>query len=153
MSEYIYSWEFDDRKNRWSLWYIIAVSFVLWLSIWWFLTKQYWLSFIILLIWGLVYFVENNSEDIVEVKISNLWVKIASVFYNFSSINSFWIVYKWEQAVLLRFNLNKKWIKSIDVKLDNTILEQVKGILPNYLTETPKIELTFSEKLIQLLKL
>lgn len=153
MSENIYSWEFEDNKNRSSLWYIIALSIVLWLSIWWFFTKQYWMSFIILLIAGLVYFVENNSEDVVEVSINELWVKIAWLFYDFKSIESFWIVYKWEEAILLRLNLNKRWIRNIDVKVDNNIVNDIKMTLWNYIEETPKIELSFSEKMIQLLKL
>lgn len=153
MAENIYSWEFDDNKNRWSLWYIIALSFVIWISIWWFFTKQYWMSFIVLLIAWLVYFVENNSEDLVEVKITNLWVKIAWVFYDFTGIESFWIVYKWAEPVLLRLNLNKKWLRNIDVKIDSSIVKDVKDVLSNYIEETPKIELTFSEKMIKLLKL
>ncbi len=153
MSEYIYSWEFEDKKNRWALWYVIAISFVLWLSIWWFFTKQYWLSFIILLIGGLVYFVENNSEDIIEVKINNEWVKIASVFYDFSTIISFWIVYNWNEPVLLRLFLNKKWLSTIDVKITKDILVEVKNALSNYKWEINKIELSLSDKLIQLLKL
>jgi hypothetical protein len=153
MSENIYSWEFDDNKNRWTLWYIIALSFVIWISIWWFFTKQYWMSFIVLLIAWLVYFVENNSEDLVEVIITNLWVKIAWVFYDFTGIESFWIVYKWEDPILLRLNLNKKWLRNIDVKIDSTIVKDIKDVLLDYIKEIPKIELTFSEKMIKLLKL
>lgn len=153
MSENIYSWEFDDNKNRWTLWYIIALSFVIWISIWWFFTKQYWMSFIVLLIAWLVYFVENNSEDLVKVIITNLWVKIAWVFYDFTGIESFWIVYKWEDPILLRLNLNKKWLRNIDVKIDSTIVKDIKNVLLDYIKEIPKIELTFSEKMIKLLKL
>ena len=76
MSKVIYEWEFDDNKNRWTLWYIIALSIVLWLSIWWFFTKQYWMSFIILLIAWLVYFVENNSSDEIKVEILDLWINV-----------------------------------------------------------------------------
>ena len=153
MSENIYSWEFNDNKNRSTMWYTIALSIVLWLSIWWFFTKQYWLSFIILLIAWLYYFVQNNSEDQIKVKITNLWVTIDWKFYDFESIESFWIVYKWETPSLLRLNLNKKWIRNIDVQITSSIVSNVKGVLNNYIEETPKIDLTFSEKMIQLLKL
>jgi hypothetical protein len=153
MSEYIYTWEFDDTKNRSTLWYVIALSIVLWLSIWWFITKQYGMSFIVLLIAGLVYFVENNSDDRVEVKISNIWVKIANTFYDFNTIESYWIVYKWEEAKILRFFLKKKWIKNIDVQINNKIITDIINALDNNVVEVPRIDLTFSEKLIQLLKL
>ena len=81
MSENIYSWEFNDKKNRSQMWYIIAISVVIWSTIWWFLTYQYWFSFIVLLIWWLYYFNENNSIDIVKVEITNIWIKINSLFY------------------------------------------------------------------------
>lgn len=153
MSEYIYTWEFDDSRNRWALWYVIALSIVVWLSIWWFLTKQYGMSFIVLLIAWLAYFVENNSEDKIQVKIDNIWVKIAWTFYDFKSIESFWVVYKWSEAILIRFFLNKKWLRNIDVQINNEILEDVRNALINNLNETQKIDLSFSEKMIQLLKL
>jgi len=76
MSNILYSWKFDDKKNRSQLWYIIAFSVVIWLAVWWFLTKQYGMSFIILLLSGLILFVENNSEDSVEVQISDMWIYI-----------------------------------------------------------------------------
>jgi len=153
MSETLYSWEFDDKKNRWSLWYIIALSFVIWISIWWFFTAQYWMSFIVLLIAWLVYFVENNSEDIVKVIITDLWISIAWSFYDYESIRSWWLVYVWSEPIILRLNLNKKWLRNIDVKIESWIISDIKNILLNYIEEIPKIELTFAEKMIKLLKL
>lgn len=153
MSNIIYSWKFNDNKNRWPIWYTTAISIVLWLTIWWFFTKQYWMSFIILLIAWLVYFVENNSEDTVEVFLSDLWIKIDDWFYDYSKIDSYWFIYEWENSVLLRLHLNAKWLKVIDIKVDNEITSDLKNILLEYINENPKSELTFSEKLINLLKL
>ena len=152
MSENLYSWEFDDKKNRWTLWYIIALSIVIWLSIWWFLTHQYWMSFIVLLIAWLTYFVENNSSDIIKVKISDLWINIEWAFFDFKSIESFWIVYRWETPILIRLNLNKKWLRDIDIKIDNESI-YAKEVLSRYVNEVEKIELTFIEKMIKILKL
>ncbi len=153
MLENIYSWEFDDTKNRSALWYIIAFSIVLWLSIWWFFTQQYGLSFIVLLISGLVYFVENNSEDNIQVQITEKWIIISWTFYNFSSIESYLIVYKSENPIFLRLNLNKKWIKTIDIKINNEIFNDINKFLYEYIKEEPKTEITFTEKIIQFFKL
>lgn len=153
MSKNLYSWEFNDKKNRSQLWYIIAISIVIWSSIWWFFTSQYWFSFIILLIWWLYYFNENNSIDIVQVQISDIWININSVFYDYSSIKSFSIVYKWENPFLLRLNLNKKGLRYIDIHINRENLINIKSFLPEYLNETDKTELTFAEKMISLLKL
>jgi len=153
MSEILYSWKFNDKKNRWKLWYIIAISIVIWTTIWWFLTKQYWLSFIILLIAWLYYFVENNSLDTVEVQILETWIKIDWVFYDYSSIRSYWFIYKNEQPIWLRIHLNKKWLRFLDVKINRENLSNIKNAFSEKIEENEKIELTFSEKMINLLKL
>ena len=153
MSEIQFSWEFDDKKNRWQLWYIIAISIIIWSTLWWFLTKQYWFSFITLLIGWLYYFNENNSLDIVRIELTDIWIKINWVFYDYSSIDSYSIVYKWENPHLLRFNLNKKWLRTIDVKINRANINNIKNVLNNYIQEWEKNNLTFSEKIINLLKL
>ncbi len=153
MSKEIYSWEFNDKKNRWQLWYIIAISILIWTTIWWFFTKQYWLSFIILLIGWLYYFNENNSLDIIKVELLDIWIKINWVFYDYSSIDSYSIIYNKEKPILLRVNLNKKGLRYIDIKINRTNINQIKNILSTYVNEWEKLELTISEKMINLLKL
>ncbi len=153
MSNIIYEWNFSDTKNRGSLWYIIAISIILWLAIWWIFTKQYWLSLIVFLITWITFFIENNSSEFVNIEISDLWIKIWDYFYDFSSINDFSYIYSWNDATLLRLKLNKKGIKQIDLKINNDICMELKNILPNYLNEVKWWKLTNSEKLINLLKL
>ena len=152
-NEILYSWKFNDKKERSQLWYIITLSIVIWLVIWWFLTKQYWMSFLIMLITWVTYFIENNSEDEVNVNITNLWIKISNTFYDFSKINSFTLIYDWENAVYLRLIINKKWLKVFNIYIDNTIANNLKEILTNFIEENPKWDLSFIEKLINKLKL
>lgn len=149
----LYTWKFEDKKNRGAMWYIIALSIVIWLSIWWFLTKQYWMSFIILLISWLSFFIENNSDDEVEIYITTLGIKIWNSFYDFPKIISYSFIYDWENAIFLKLNLNKKWIKTINLKVNNEITQDTKTILSEFIKENPKWKLSFSEKIISLLKL
>lgn len=149
----LYSWTFPDDKGRWQLWYIIVLSIIIWLVIWWFLTKQYWMSFIILLLSGLIFYIENNSEDIINVEINELWIKVSEYFYDYSKIDSYTFIYEWENAVILRLNLQKKWIKIIDLKIDNTVVLELKQILPNFLKENEKEDFSFTDKIIRMLKL
>lgn len=149
----IYSWDFDDNKNRWHLWHIIALSIVIWLVIWWFLTKQYWMSFLVLLIAWVWYFVENNSLDSINVKVTDLWINVSNIFYDFSRINSYFFIYQNDQAIYLRLMLNKKWVWYINLRVDNSIVSELNKILPNFLEESPKKDLSFSDKLIDILKL
>lgn len=152
-SDILYSWDFSAEKNRWKLWYMITISVVIWLVIWWFLTGQYGMSFILLLLSGLVYFVENNSPDSVNVAITKLWIKVWDSFYDFSIIDSFAMIYEWENAVFMKLNLKKKGLRVIDLNIDNTIALNIKEILPEYIKENSKWELWFVDKMIRLLKL
>jgi len=152
-NEGLYTWSFPSKKNRSGTWYIIALSIVIWLVVWWFFTKQYWMSFIILMIAGLYYFIENNSDDEVFVEITSLWIKIWNSFYDFSSIESYFFIYNGENAEIMRLNLNKKWIRVLDLIVNNDITIDLKNILPDYLKEWEKQDLTLQEKFIRLLKL
>ena len=149
----LYSWTFPDEKNRWQLWYIIALSIIIGLVIWWFLTKQYWMSFIILLLSGIIFYIENNSEDNILVEINELWIKVSEYFYDYSKIDSYTFIYEWENAVILRLHLKKKWIKLIDLKIDNTVVLELKQILPNFIKENEKEDFSFTDKIIRMLKL
>jgi len=149
----LYSWTFPDDKNRWQLWYIIVLSIIIWLVIWWFLTKQYWMSFVILLLSGIIFYIENNSEDNIVVEVSELWIKVSEYFYDFSKIDSYTFIYEWENAVILRLNLNKKWIKMIDLKIDNNVALELKQILPEFIKENEKEDFGFVDKVIRMLKL
>lgn len=153
MSNILYSWKFDDKKNRSQLWYIIAFSVVIWLAVWWFLTKQYGMSFIILLLSGLILFVENNSEDSVEVQISDMWIYIWNSFYEFESIEKYATGYQWDSADFIRIYLKKKWVAVLDLKTNNQIINDIHTILDQYVENIGKAELSQSDKIIRLLKL
>lgn len=100
-----------------------------------------------------MYFIENNSEDIVEVFVWELWIKIWESFYDYSKIDSYYFLYEWSFSKIIRFNLNKKWIRVIDLNVDNNITLDLKNILPKFLKESEKQEFSFSEKIIKLLNL
>lgn len=152
-NDIIYSWSFSNDKNRWSMWYIIALAIIIWFVVWWFLSRQYIFGALIILITWVYFFVENNSQDNVEVSISNLWVKVNNFFYDFSKIESYSIIYNWDVAVILRLSLIKRWLKNLDLQIDNNTALDLKSILPNYIKEDEKAELSFNDKLIKILKL
>ena len=149
----LYSWSFDDRKNRSSNWYIIFLSVMLWIVVWGFLTKQYGMSFVIILVSGLMYFMENNADETINVEIFELGIKISDNFYDYSRIRSYGIIYEWEDAILLRLHLDKSSISQVDLNIDNNIAVDLNELLPNFLTEDGNTSLSFVEKMIRLLKL
>ena len=152
--EVLYSWEFNTEKNRWKNWYIIAISILLWITIWWILTKQYWLSFIVLLLSWVFYFVENNSDDKVKIVISNLWIQVWKNFYEYWKIKNYSYIYVWNIPYFLRLNINKAWLKHIDLKINEKIFLDLQSFLSSYLLEDLDWwKLSFSEKLVEKLKL
>lgn len=153
MSNILYSWKFEDTKQRSQLWYIIAFSVVIWLVVWWFLTKQYGMSFIVLLLSWLMIFVENNSEDIIEVNISDMWIYIWESFYEFESIDRYSTYFSWDKAEFIRIYLKKKWVAVLDIKVHNDIIWNIHSTLEQYIQNDWKAELSQSDKIIRLLKL
>lgn len=154
MSDLLYSWSFDSRKNRTTSWYVIVLSIAIWLILWWFLSKQYWMSFVIIILVWLIFYIENNSNDIVDVALLDTWVKVDSNFYSYSNIISYTIIYENDNAVLLRISTaNKVGSRNIDIWIDNDTIKNSKPILDNFLEENNREQLKFIEKLIRLLKL
>lgn len=152
-NNHLYNWEFNGSQQRGTLWYTLALSLVLGLVVWWFLTQQYALSFVIILITGLFYYLENNSSDTIQVNITSLWISVEKQFYDYWNIASYTLIYSHKNAVYLRLNLSKKWIKHVDLHIDNEIAEHINSLLPQYIPENGQKDLTFTEKLIHWLKL
>lgn len=149
----LYSWEFEDKKDRWPYWYIIALSIIIWIAIWWFMTWQYWMSFVVLFISWIFYFIENNSEDIVKVTLTDIWVQIWKNFYEYTKIANYSYIYENDTPIFLRLVINKVSLKNMDLDIDQKIIQDLKDILPNYMEEDTKWELSVMEKLIHKLKL
>lgn len=152
-ADILYSWIFEDTKNRSPLWYMIALSIAIGLIIWGFVTKQYWMSIVIMLIIGFFYFLENNSEDRVSVEITELWIRVQNIFYDYSRINSYSIVYDQDRAIYLRLHLKKTWVGFANLNIDNTKAAELRSILPNFIEENPKQEISLLEKITHFLQL
>lgn len=65
-------WKYEDIKDRSPLWYMIALSVAIGLVIWGFFTRQYGMSIVIMLLAGIIFFIENNADDNVDVTVSEL---------------------------------------------------------------------------------
>ena len=149
----LYNWSYEDNKNRSPLWYIIALSVAIWLIIWWFFTRQYWMSIVVMLIVGFFFYIENNSEDTVDVIITELWIKVQDMFYDYSRIAGYSLVYSGDQAMYLRLNLKKRGIGTANLRIDNDIASNIRQILPNYIQEQDQQEVTLTERILHMLKL
>lgn len=111
------------------------------------------MSFVIILLTGLFYYLENNSSDTIQVDITRLWIGVEKQFYDYGNINSYTLIYAHKNAVYIRLSLNKKWIKHVDLHIDNEIAGHINDMLPQYIPENGQKDLTFTEKLTHWLKL
>lgn len=153
MSQILYSWSFSTKKDRSSMWYIIAFACVIWLAIWGFLSGQYGLSFIVILVAWVAFFVENNSSDDIDIQITDIGVKVWESFYDYSKVLSFSFLYEGDQARVLRLKINKKTLATLDLDVENSMVNTLKSILANYVKEDEKWEFSFTDKLIRVTKL
>lgn len=149
----LYSWKFSDKKDRSPMWYVIAFSIVVWIVIWWILTTQYILSFIVFLVSGITLLIENNSEENIEVKLTSNWIDISGWFYDYSIMSSYSVVYSWEDPVMLRLFLNTWAVRQLDLSVDKVIINDIKSVISNFVAESDWIQLSVSEKVIKKLNL
>jgi hypothetical protein len=154
MWEVLYSWKFSSKKERSAVWYMIALSVVIGIVIWWFITRQYGLSLVLLLAAGIVFYVENNSEDEVSVNITEWGIQLVDSFYDFSKINQYIFMTNGNQTVMVRFFINK-WRSNrfLDIDIDSQVAQNLKNILPNFLPEWQSQELSITDKIIHLFNL
>lgn len=111
------------------------------------------MSFIILLISWLVFFVENNSEDEVTVQVSNQWMYIWNTFYDYSSIKQYSVWYQNDSADFIRLHLTKRWIAILDLKISNEVLPEIQSYLSEFIEDGWKAEISSTDKLIRFLNL
>ncbi len=149
----LYTWAFEDKRNRSPLWYMVALSIAIGLIIWGFMTQQYGMSIVIMLFVWFFFFLENNAEDQVQVEVWELGIRIQNIFYDYGRISSYSIVYSDDQAIYLRLYLKKRWIGFANLRIDNTIAGEIRPILSNFVEENEKQEITLIEKLTHFLQL
>jgi len=111
------------------------------------------MSIVLLLVVWFYFFLEINSEDEVSVGITNLGIAVQDNFYDYSRIQSFRFIYDGNNAIYLRINIKKSWINSMNIRVDNDIVTNIRPILTQFIEEDGKSEITLLEKIIHTLKL
>jgi len=112
------------------------------------------MSFVIILLAWISFFAENNSEENLKVDLTETWIKIWNDFYDYPKFSAFSIVYNWEEPIFLRLHKKQKsWLRYLELDINKDNSNTIKNILLNVLEEAWEEELTFSDKMIKLLKL
>lgn len=150
----MFNWQFNSKKERSSSWYILAVVFAIGFIIWWYLTEQYIMSIVIIMLVWVFFLIENNSPDIVEVTVNENGILISESFYDYPKIETFAIVYNKNIPLFLRLRFKSRWLKQVDVPLNSQInSSDLRAFLLEYVEEDSKTEMSSTDKLIDYLKL
>ena len=122
--------------------------------VWAFITRQYGLWLIVLLVAGIFFYVDNNSEEETSVAITSTGIQVSTSFYDFSKFSQYSFVLDGSDIVFIRLYLLKPTTsRYIDIDVDIEVSQVLSQVLPNFLPEWTKQILTFTEKLTHLLKL
>jgi len=111
------------------------------------------MSFVFLLLTGIVFYVENNAEDTIQVQVNSLGIRVSETFYDFSRIRSFSFIYDGDKPVFLKLRVAQRGIPIVQLKVDATIVPELRPILASYIEEDPKEDLSFLDRIIHILKL
>jgi len=149
----LYEWSFSNKKDRSQLWYIISLSIIVGLVIWGMLSKQYMLSFMAIMIAGVWFLMENNSEDLVHVRITQLGIRINQEFVSFASIASYSVIYNADQAIFLQLHTKKTMIKMTNLNINNQIALELEQILPHFIENSWEGQMTVLDRILNILKI
>lgn len=152
-SSSLYQWQYHDNKERSPLWYILAFSIAVGFIIWGFITTQYGMSIVIMIVTWLFYFIEINADEIVRVKIAENGIFIQENFYDYSKITAYSYVYSGDEVVYMRIFLKNSPIWTLSVRVNNESVMTLETILPSFIWEAQKQDLGMIDKISYFLKL
>ena len=111
------------------------------------------MSIVVMLISGFFFYIENNSEDHVQIDVTELGINVQDIFYDYSRIMWYSFIYDGNMSIYLRLQLKNKWIQYVNIRVDNQITTELRQILPNFIEEWNQQEVSYIEKIIHKLKL
>lgn len=130
---------------------ILSLTFI----IWGIFVGLYVLSIVVFIFIGVYLLMENNAPEITQIAVDEDGININGGFYDYPSIEEFFIVYDNRKAILLRLKLKKKWLNTIDIDITPDVNSyELRTFLLQYIQESEKWgELTNSERLMRYLKI
>jgi hypothetical protein len=146
----MFHWQFSTKKERPQSWYIIALLVVGFLIIYGIWEEIYLLSVVTFLFSGVYLLIENNSTPLVTVDITEHGINISSVFYEYSQISSFALIYEGQVARVLRIGVKKGLTSTIDIPFAFDLnAREVREYLLSFIPEDTEAQFTKSDRVIQ----
>lgn len=131
------SWKFPEYnkyvKTKW--WYIVAIIIGLGLLVYTIWNTNYLFAIIIILAALIVFIHDYRTPRTLDFKIKEGGITIGKVFYTYSDLNNFWIIYDPPEVKLLYFNFKSFFQPNFAVPLLDRNPIKAREILLNFLEE------------------
>lgn len=141
---------YHEKSKRW---FLIAGIFIILLIIYGILTDGWTFSVAVIVLAATYYLFYRNQPAIVDVKISNIGIKIGPHLFPYSLLRGFWIVYDPPHVKKLYIRTVSAFHPDISVPLDDVDPAEVRRILGKHLEEFKGRHEPFSDSLTRLLRL
>lgn len=132
------SWKIDEytKYPRDKKWYIVASIIAIGLIIYAIIDKNYFFALIIILSSGLIIFFDNEPPKKITVTLKYDGVELGSRFYEFYSIQNFYIIYRPKENIRrLYFEFKSAIRQRLSIDLDKQDPVKVRNYLRQYIDE------------------
>lgn len=131
------------RHQRGPVWKVVMGLIVLGLVVWGLFTDAWTFSLAIAVFSVVYYLAELEHPKVVEVKISDIGIKVGGRKYSYSHIKSFWIIYEPPYVRTLNIRVSGKSVSDITIQLDGqnpaAVREFLMGKIPELEGQTEKL--------------
>jgi hypothetical protein len=153
--EVILQWQMPEypHQDKGQGWYMTAGVIVLAIIAYGLITAEYIMAIAFALLAGVYYILHNEAPKNITVSITTLGIVIEKDFYQFSDIESFWIVYVPPKVRLFYLRPAKKWSSDIKLELMDQNPMVLRQLLQPYIKELPGQGESLIDKISRVLKL
>lgn len=153
--EAILSWKAPEylKHEKSHMWFLVAGIIALLLVFYGFASGGWTFSLAIIVFAGTYYLLHREDPKIVDVKISEMGVKIGRRIYPYSDMRGFWIVYEPPHVTKLYFKLIGKFQPDVFVALGDCSPAQARNSLRKHTKELEGFGEPFSDALVRVFKL
>ncbi len=128
-------------------WYAGAITAVVLLVIYGLATNSWTFSIVVLITAGVYYYLHSDDTPVIEIKISDIGLKVGQRVYPFTDLKTFWIDYQPPNHQTLNLVNKNQYKEEVSVQMHGQNPSEVRRILTQYLPEWEEREKNLTESL------
>ena len=154
-AENLFHWRAPEfiKHQKTTSWYMAAGLIAVIFSVWALLTGNWTLAIAILVFAGVYEYTQRfHPPKVVDVRISELGIHVGHLFYPYSSIQAFWIMYK-PGLKTLNLRVHRQFYSDVIIQMMDTDPAQIRSYLVGQIPEWEGKEERLQDHVLRLLKL